>query len=136
MVKRLLLASLVSMLVLLGLSLLTQLFLPQLGGEAPTAFGGIPVGDCVGALVAMALGGALARDRGFIALAVFLQAAVWTVIVLWLALRPGSAAVATMSLGAILRYNAMALGASLLAAGLGAWLGVTLALRARPAVGP
>jgi len=129
MAKQVLIACVVALTVMLACSVLGQMFVPQFNRETLTPLGPLPLGDALSVLLAMTAGGAIARTPRFRWIAVLLQAVVWLVIVLALSTRPGSAAVASMSLGAILRYNAVAFGASLLAAFLGAWLGEWLAAR-------
>lgn len=136
MSKRLLVACVVALGVMLLASLLTQLFALPFNREIGTPLGPLPVVDLLSVFVAMLIGAVVARSRAFRWIAPALQALLWVTIIASLYMRPGAAsAVATLPLSAILRYQALALGSSLLAAFLGALAGEWL-LRRRPAVRP
>lgn len=131
-VPRLLAAALVALVVMIAASLLVQVAGASVAREIATPLGALPVTDVLTAFIAMAAGGALARSPRFRIVAVALQAVVWTSIVAALYLAPGGGLASPLPLDAVLRHNAVAFAASLLAAGLGAWAGERIAMR-RPA---
>jgi hypothetical protein len=126
---RLLAAALVALVVMIAASLLVQIVDASLAREVATPIGALPLTDVLTAFVAMAVGGLLARSARFRIVAVVLQAVVWVFIVGALYLAPGGAAALPLPLGDVLRHNALAFAASLVAAGLGAWAGERLARR-------
>lgn len=103
------------------------------GGEGGqilhTPLGRVPVGDVLMVLLAMAVGGAIARHK-FRAVAVLMVLIVWLAIltVLVAMIAPDSPP-PMASLPAMLKYNGAAIALSLLAAWLGASLGQFLAAR-------
>lgn len=127
--KRLLGGALVALVVMVAASLLVQLFAMQLNRELGSPLGPVPVADVVSVLLAMAAGGAVARSRAFRWVAIALQILVWAAIVATLYLAHDGSPVSSLPLPAMLRHNAAALVLSLLAAGLGAWIGERLTLR-------
>ena len=124
---RLLAAALVALVVMIAASLLVQVVGAPLAREVATPIGALPITDVLTAFIAMAAGGLLARSARFRVVAVALQAVVWMSIVGALYLAPGGTAASPLPLGAVLRHNALAFAASLVAAGLGAWAGERLA---------
>ena len=127
--KRILLGSIAALALMLGFELLVTLSGRALDLPVDTGFGHVPVVGLLVTLLAMALGGWIAR-RGFRALAVLLAAlisvCVATTLQLSAAMSPGAA---PFGLGEILRYNALATGLSLLAAWWGASIGQWVARR-------
>ena len=125
--KRILMGCLAALGMMLGVDLLAQVSGWQLDLPVRTGMGILPVGSIVTTLVAMAVGGWIARRRfGWIAVA--LTALVWgATIVALVAIAPPTAA--SMSLPGIVRFNAAAIVLSLLASWLGARLGERLAMR-------
>lgn len=126
---RLLAAALVALVVMIAASVLVQIAGTALMREIATPAGALPLADVLAAFIAMLAGGALARSARFRVVAVVLQAVVWIAIVSALYLAPGGGIASPLPLDAVLRYNALAFAASLLAAGLGAWAGERLAQR-------
>lgn len=95
-----------------------------------TPWGELPLFDIAGVFVSMAVGGAIAGRR-FAWFAIGLVALIWVPIVLMLvSLQP------EITLQRVLRFNRLAIGANLVLAFLGAFIGARLAerLRARRAV--
>lgn len=127
-VARLLAAALVALVVMMAASLLVQMAGASLAREVATPIGALPLTDVLTAFIAMAAGGLLARSARFRGIAIVLQAIVWISIVIALYAAPGGT-VSTLPLGDVLRLNALAFAASLVAAGLGAWAGECLARR-------
>lgn len=128
--RRLLGGALAALVVMIAVSLLVQLFAVALNRELGSPLGPVPVADIVGVLLAMAVGGAIARSAAFRWIAVVLQALVWAAIILTLYLAHDGSPVSSLPLPTVLRHNAAALVLSLLAAGFGAWAGERLAQRA------
>ncbi|GHA88420.1 hypothetical protein [Cognatilysobacter bugurensis] len=126
---RLLAAALVALVVMIAASLMVQIVGATLAREVATPIGALSLADVLTAFVAMAAGGLLARSARFRIVAVVLQAVVWISIVAALYLAPGGSVASPLPLGEVLRHNALAFVASLLAAGLGAWAGERLARR-------
>lgn len=124
---RLLAAAFLALIVMLAASLLVQAVGAPLAREITTPIGALPLTDVLTAFVAMAAGGMLARSPRFRIIAIVLQAAVWISIVGALYLAPGGNVASPIPLGAVLRHNALAFVASLIAAALGAWAGERLA---------
>ncbi|MFC0676242.1 hypothetical protein ACFFGH_00070 [Lysobacter korlensis] len=129
--KRMLAAALVAVVTMIAGSLLVQLFGAQLNREIASPLGALPLADVLGVLLAMAAGGAVAGHRAFRWIAVLLQLVVWAAIIATLYLAYDGSPVSSLPLAAVLRHNALALTASLVAAGLGAWIGERLAQRRR-----
>lgn len=127
--KRILVGCIAALGTMLGVDLLAQVSGWRLDLPVRTVLGIVPVGSIVATLVAMALGGWIARRR-FHWIAVALTAAVWVAtIVALVALAPPTAA--SMSLPGIVKFNALAIVLGLLASWLGARLGERLAMRGR-----
>lgn len=125
---RLLAAALVALVVMIAASLLVQIVGASLAREVATSIGALPLADVLTAFAAMSAGGVLARSARFRVVAVVLQSTVWIAIVIALYAAPGGPA-STLPLGEVVRLNALAFAASLVAAGLGAWVGERLARR-------
>ena len=125
--KRILMGCLAALGTMLGVDLLAQVSGWRIDLPVRTGLGILPVGGILTTLVAMALGGWIARRR-FRWIAVALTAVVWVAtIVALVAVAPPTAA--SMSLSGIVRFNAAAIVLGLLASWLGAWLGERLAAR-------
>lgn len=133
--KRMLAGALVALVVMIAGSLVVQLAGMQFSREIASPLGVIPLNDIVSVLLAMIAGGAVARSPAFRWVAVALQALVWAAIIATLYLAYDGSQVSTLPLSNVLRLNAAALASSLLAAGLGAWIGERLALRRAAAAG-
>lgn len=122
--KRILLGCIAALAVLVGVSLLTQLFGSQLSWSLQTPLGVLPVADVIGTALAMGAGGWVARNRRFRWLALALMAAVWIATLAVLGAAAGPTSPEPMrSLPAMLQYNALAIVLTLAAAWTGAWLG-------------
>ena len=129
--KRILMGCLAALGTMLGVDLLAQLSGWRLDLPVRTGLGIVPVGSIVTTLVAMAVGGWIARHR-FRWTAVALNAAVWIATIgVLMALAPSTGAAATITLPGIAKLNALALVLSLGASWLGAVLGERLAARRR-----
>jgi len=88
-----------------------------------TPWGELPLFDLAGVLVSMAVGGAIAGRR-YVWFAIGLVALVWVPIIFMLVtMQP------EMTLARVLRFNRLAIGANLILAWLGAFLGANLAQR-------
>jgi len=88
-----------------------------------TPWGELPLFDLAGVLVSMAVGGAIAGRR-YVWFAIGLVALVWVPIIFMLVtMQP------EMTLARVLRFNRLAIGANLILAWLGAFLGARLAQR-------
>lgn len=134
--KRILVACIAALATMLGFDLLAQ----ATGGtfELPlrTPLGVIEVGHLAATFAAMTLGGWIARRR-FRWIAVALGAIVWVAtLAAVMAIAPPGGAGATMSLPAIVQFNALAIVLSLLLSWLGAVLGERLAARKRLPASP
>jgi hypothetical protein len=126
--RRLLAGALVALVVMIAGSLVVQMAGAQLNREFISPFGPVPLADVVSVLLAMTAGGAVARSRAFRWVAVVLQALVWAAIIAMLYLAHDGSPVSSLPLSMMLQHNAAALALSLIAAGLGAWLGERLAM--------
>ncbi|KRA16789.1 hypothetical protein ASE43_18720 [Lysobacter sp. Root983] len=94
-----------------------------------TPLGRVPVGDVLMVLLAMTVGGAIAR-RKFRAVAVLMVLIVWlSILTVLVAMIAPDSPPPMASLPAMLKYNGAAIVLSLLAAWLGATIGETLANR-------
>ena len=90
---------------------------------ATTPWGELPLFDLAGVFVSMAVGGAIAGRR-YVWFAIGLIALIWIpVIFMLVAMQP------EMTLARVLRFNRLAIGANLILAWLGAFLGANLAQR-------
>jgi hypothetical protein len=103
-------------------ALITLVFDSRLNKGWSTPLGEIPLMDLLGVLVSMAAGGAIAGRR-FRWIAVALMGLVWLLSVITLGLATD------MTLGGVLRYNALAMVLTLALAWLGAELGPRLRAR-------
>ncbi len=132
MEKRILLGAIAALAVMLGFEALVTISGHPLDLPVDTGWGHVPVVGLGVTLLAMALGGWIARE-GFRLPAVLLAAAIAACVAVSLqlsaALSPGPA---VFGLAEILRYNALATGLSLLAAWLGASLGQWAAAKWSP----
>lgn len=128
--KRILWACIAALGALLGFDLLTQLSGWKLDVPLHTSLGMVPLGSVLMTLAAMTLGGWIAR-RNFHWIALLLSAVMWIAVLAVLHFVPPPGA-PTMTLAAIMKFNALAIVLSLAASWFGAWLGETLAERQGP----
>jgi hypothetical protein len=127
--KRLLLASLAALAVMLGFDLLIMLSSRPLDLPIASALGTVPLGGLLVTLLAMALGGWIA-GRGFRRIAVLLATVIWLSVVIVIQLASvGRDPSAAISMGELLEHNALAMVLSLAVA----WGGAVLGERVRTA---
>lgn len=136
--KRVLLGCIAALSVLLLGGMAAQLASSDGGGSQilSSPLGRVPIGDVLMVLLAMTVGGAIAR-RKFRAVAVLMVLIVWLAIltVLVAMIAPDSPP-PMASLPAMLKYNGAAIVLTLFAAWLGATLGETLANRRKRTTAP
>ncbi|QWP77979.1 hypothetical protein J5226_06120 [Lysobacter sp. K5869] len=121
---------------LLLFAILTKLFGLDARQALDTGIGPLPLIDVLAALVSMFLGGALARNAWFRWIAIALMAAMWaltlfTVVSMALPDSPPP----MRSIGAALKFNALAIALTLIAAFGGALLGERFGLKRAGALG-
>lgn len=119
-----------------GMLLLFGIFTKFLGLDArqavQTGFGAIPVIDVFGALVAMGIGGAVARHAQFRWVALLLMVVMWSLTLFTIvSIAMPDSPLPMRTVAGALRYNALAIVLSLAAAFAGAVLGERLMRRSK-----